>query len=303
MRIAHLSDPHLLSLSGVRLLDFANKRWIGGLNLLVNRVRHHRTEVFAAMVDDLNQERIDHVLCTGDITNLSLEPEFRFARSHFDRLALDPEHVTVLPGNHDAYVDGGAEGFRRHFGPYFRPDEGWSGPSSWPIVRVRGPVALIGLSTSLHTPWFTAYGKLGDAQLERLRAVLGDRRLDHKLRLVAIHHPPIGGKAHRRSSGLHDRARLADVLADLGAEMILHGHEHRDLCNVLPGPGGASIPVRGIQSGTFDDGKRLTMRARYRIYEVSPGRERPRIAQESLRVWDPDAGRFTEDTAPSRAAG
>jgi hypothetical protein len=44
------------------------------------------------------------------------------------------------------------------------------------------------------------------------------------------------------------------------------------------------------------------MRARYRIYEVSQGRERPRIAQESLRVWDPDAGRFTEDAAPGRAA-
>ena len=34
MRIAHCSDLHLLSLAGARALDFVNKRWIGGLNLI-----------------------------------------------------------------------------------------------------------------------------------------------------------------------------------------------------------------------------------------------------------------------------
>ncbi len=311
MRIAHISDPHLLSLSGARWLDFANKRWIGGMNLLFKRGRHHKNEVFEAMVADLNDHRVDHVLCTGDVTNLALEPEFRFAREHFDRLELGFDGVTVLPGNHDAYVEGGSDQFREHFEPYFRSDPEWRRDDghdhgAWPIVRVRPPVAIIGLSTSLHTPWFTAYGRLGSDQLERLREILRDPRLADAMRVVAIHHPPIGGHAASRGRGLHDREEFARVLAEAGAELVLHGHEHRDLAGQLPGPNGAPIPVRGIQSGTFDDGKRDAMRARYRVYEITAGAAgRPEVVREELRAWAPSAGRFVDDeTAVSaRAAG
>ena len=33
------------------------------------------------MVDDMNAQGIEHVLCTGDVTNLALEQEFEFARA------------------------------------------------------------------------------------------------------------------------------------------------------------------------------------------------------------------------------
>ncbi len=296
MRIAHLSDPHLLSLSGARALDFANKRWIGGMNLLIKRGKNHRNEIFEAMVDDLNDADVDHVLCTGDITNLSLEPEFRFAREHFDRLELGPEHVTVLPGNHDAYVQGGVEHFHRYFGAYCRGDDGWGqGDARWPIVRMRGRVALIGLSTSLHTPWFTAYGRIGDDQLERLRAILSDDRLDGALRLVAIHHPPVGGHSTSRVRGLHDREAFADVLADAGADLVLHGHEHRDLAGELAGPGAEGIPVRGIPSGTYDDGKRPALTARYRVYEIAEASGSAQVVGARVRVWQPSEGRFRDE--------
>src|SRR6186997_2662803 len=104
MRIAHCSDLHLLSLNGARALDFANKRWIGGLNLLANRGRHYHAAVFRAMVEDFNRSAIDHIVVTGDITNLALEEEFRFARGFFDAIELGPSDVTVIPGNHDSYV-------------------------------------------------------------------------------------------------------------------------------------------------------------------------------------------------------
>src|SRR5689334_21077653 len=99
MRLAHCSDLHLLSLEGARILDFANKRWIGGLNLLTNRGRHYHTAAFEDMVADFARAEVDHVLCTGDITNLALEQEFRYARERFDRIALGPGEVTVIPGN------------------------------------------------------------------------------------------------------------------------------------------------------------------------------------------------------------
>ena len=36
---------------------------------------------------------IEHVLCTGDVTNLALAQEFEFARGKFDRLAAGPTHA------------------------------------------------------------------------------------------------------------------------------------------------------------------------------------------------------------------
>src|SRR5262249_47097403 len=179
-----------------RWLDLANKRWIGAMNLLSNRSRHYHVDAFDDMVSDLNASGVDHVLCTGDVTNLALRREFEFARARFDRLALGPLGVTVIPGNHDAYVAEGVPLFAELFGEFHASDPGWAWQPEdavgddddlrWPIVRIRGDVALIGTSTSRATPWFTAYGRLGAGQLARLRRVLVDPRLAGKVRVVAI---------------------------------------------------------------------------------------------------------------------
>ena len=303
MRVAHCSDLHLLSLNGARALDFVNKRWIGGLNLIANRGRHHRPEVFEAMVADFNRSAIDHVVVTGDITNLAFEEEFRFARRYFDAIELGPANVTVLPGNHDAYVARGAEYFVEHFDSYHRPDPDWVWPDGerWPVVRVRGDVAVIAVSTSLATPWFTAYGRIGDDQLQRMRTALSDPRVAGRFRLVAIHHPPAGTRAKSMVRGLRDRAAFASVIAEVGAELVIHGHEHLDLLEHLPLPAGGSVAVRGIQSGTYEAGN-LERRARYRIYDVSPtapGAARPALARDLVRVWDPARARFVAEDTPS----
>lgn len=296
MRIGHFSDVHLLSLKGARWIDFFSKRWIGGLNLLTSRSRHHHSAIFEAMVEDFNRGGIDHLIATGDITNVALESEFAFARSKFDAIELGPDQVTVIPGNHDAYVEKGREHFEAYFVDYFRSDSGFDGQEAWPSVRIRGAVAVIGVSTSLQTPWFTAYGRVGADQLARLEAALGDPRLAGKLRVVAIHHPPAGERAFRKNRGLRDHREFAAVLERVGAELVLHGHEHLDLTEALDGPEGP-IPVHGIQSGTYEAG-RPAMRARYRIYDVAEvGARRPAIVGETIKVWNPGSGGFEVETA------
>lgn len=303
MRIAHLSDLHLFSMRGVRWLDLANKRWIGRLNLLARRSRHHHNHVVEAMIQDINAQAMDHVVCTGDVTNLGLATEFRFARACLEALALGPAGVTVIPGNHDVYVQQAVVHFGSFFGDYCRADPDWhhgetqAGPV-WPVVRVRGPVAIIGLCSSVPTPWFTAYGRIDAGQLERLRTALTSPALADKLRLVAIHHPPAGKMARHPTRGLRNWEALVDLLAETGAELVLHGHEHRDLRHDIAGPGGARIPVLGIQSGSYH-GVRAEHTARYRIFDVSlaapaPG-TRPRLVAYHQRVWDPDRCGFVED--------
>jgi 3',5'-cyclic AMP phosphodiesterase CpdA len=292
MRLAHCSDLHLLSHDGARWLDLANKRWIGAMNLLSSRSRHYHVDAFDHMVDDMNEQGIEHVLCTGDVTNLALEQEFKFARGKFDRLTAGPDHVTVIPGNHDAYVAEGIAHFATVFDEYHRTDPGWQWSDAdcdpddeaddlhWPIVRVRGELAVVGLSTSRATPWFTAYGRVGAGQLARLRKALTDPRLANKARLVAIHHPPAGKRAANKIRGLRDHAAFADVIKEVGADLIVHGHEHQDLTEELIGPVGA-IPVRGIASGTYHHNKPDRI-SRYRIFEIEAGK----IIRDHVRVWN-----------------
>jgi 3',5'-cyclic AMP phosphodiesterase CpdA len=297
MRLAHCSDLHLLSHQGARWLELANKRWIGALNLISNRSRHYHVAAFDDMVADLNDQGIDHVLCTGDVTNIALRREFEFARGKFDGLTHGPTGVTVIPGNHDAYVAEGVGLFAELFAPFAGTDAGWEwtaadrdrsdhegdlvvGAPRWPIVRLRGELALIGLSTSRQTPWFTAYGRLGEGQLSRFARVLADPRLAGKLRVVAIHHPPAGARAKSRIRGLRDHAGFAQVIAAGGADLIVHGHEHRDMTCELDGPDGP-VPVRGIASGTYCHNK-PDRTARYRIYEIAEGR----VVSDHVRVWD-----------------
>ena len=311
MRLAHCSDLHLVSHDGARWLELANKRWIGRMNLASSRSRHYHVAAFDAMVADLNELAVDHVLCTGDVTNIALRREFEFARGKFDQLALGPVGVTVVPGNHDAYVTEGVGLFAEMFGPFATTDAGWQwtaadraasdreadlagGVPRWPIVRLRDQVALIGMSTSLQTPWFTAYGRAGAGQLVRLARVLADPRLAGKVRLVAIHHPPAGKRAQSRIRGLRDHAAFAEVIAAHGADLIVHGHEHRDMTEALAGPAGP-VPVRGIVSGTYFHNK-PEKTARYRVFELDRGK----LAADYTRIWDRELGRFTADPGTSQ---
>lgn len=302
MRLAHCSDLHLLSHDGARWLDLANKRWIGAMNLLSNRSRHYHVEAFDDMIADLNALGVEHVLCTGDVTNLALRQEFAFARGKFDQLANSARDITVIPGNHDAYVAEGVPLFAEMFGELATTDPGWAWTAAdahedgddlhWPIVRVRGALALIGLSTSRQTPWFTAYGRVGDGQLARLKQALSDPRLADKVRVVAIHHPPAGPRAESKIRGLRDHQAFADVIAETGADLIVHGHEHRDMTESLPGPSGA-VPVRGISSGTYCHNK-PDRTARYRIFEITEAG----IVADHVRVWDRERRSFASQSDP-----
>lgn len=76
------------------------------------------------------------------------------------------------------------------------------------------------------------------------------------------------------------------MIAAHGAELVVHGHEHRDMTEELAGPAGP-VPVRGIASGTYHHNK-PERTARYRIFEIDGGR----VHGDSVRVWDREQSRF-----------
>jgi 3',5'-cyclic AMP phosphodiesterase CpdA len=124
---------------------------------------------------------------------------------------------------------------------------GDDGLQRFPFVRRRGGVALIALSSALPTGLLMATGRLGDSQLSRLAEALQQTR--GLFRVVLIHHPP-QSPLRRYLRRLTDAADLRRVLAAHGAELLLHGHDHRRALTWLDGPKASKIPAVGVPSAS-----------------------------------------------------
>jgi 3',5'-cyclic AMP phosphodiesterase CpdA len=243
--LAHLSDPHLGPLPTPRLTELAGKRAAGFFNWRRKRHRIHRAEVLARVTADLKAQAADHIAVTGDLVNISLAGEYAPARAWLAALG-PPRDVTLVPGNHDAYVRAAAHYPRLHWGEYMRGDE--APETAFPFVRQRGPLALIGLSTAVPTAAFLATGRLGREQIEKLAEVLERCGREGLFRVVMIHHPPISARA-RHLKRLVDGADFRAALARHGAELVIHGHDHVHSLIELEGPQ-RRIPVIGAPSAS-----------------------------------------------------
>ena len=273
--LAHISDVHLAPLPSINPLELASKRGLGFLNWLRKRHRVHRREVLDALVADLKTQRHDHIAFTGDLVNLSLSAEFPHSRQWLEALGA-PDRVTFVPGNHDTYVRAVLGLPERHWADYMRGDAG----ESFPFVRKRGNVALVGLSTSLPTLPLAATGRLHGGQLERLGPILDALGQQGFFRAIMIHHPPVQDAHHFRR--LVDAAALRDVLRKHGAELVLHGHHHEQSLVWLTGPR-FSIPCVGVPSASNAPGHGDDP-AGYNLYEIDgePGEWRCTLVARSM---------------------
>jgi 3',5'-cyclic AMP phosphodiesterase CpdA len=267
--LAHVSDWHATSLLGAPARALATKRFWGWQSWHRSRRKRHLPEVLACLLDDIRQQQPDHVVVTGDLTNVALEQEFVEAADTLRGFGA-PDWITVVPGNHDAYVGvDPACGWDR-WAPYLCADgvapELAPMPADYPTLRLRGELALIGLCSALPTPLFMASGRLGAPQLERLERVLHEQR--GRTRVVALHHPPTDREVGWRRR-LRDWAALQAVLLRAGAELVVHGHRHRSWFGTVPGPAGP-IPVAGVRSSS-DVGTSERRRAQYHLFRFEPG--------------------------------
>ncbi len=224
--IAHLSDIHLpLAPSLPRPLSvLANKRLLGFLSWHAARKAIHRPEILGALLADLRSIAPDQIVVTGDLVNIALPDEFQRALSWLRGVGT-PERVMVVPGNHDAQVATRWHDALGRWAGYLSGDGHTGGHASFPAVRERADVALIGLSSAVPTAWFKASGRLGSSQIAALEKHL--RALGRKglFRIVLLHHPPCSTMVTARK-GLLDHAEFRDAVSRAGAELVLHGHTH-----------------------------------------------------------------------------
>lgn len=263
LRFVHCSDIHLLDLAGAHPGRFLNKRLTGGVNLLLARGRKHRHNLFDEIIAHAITYAAERLVITGDLTNLALEPEFVLVRRKLREAGLP---VTVIPGNHDTYTRGSARDrrFEAYLGEFM---EGERDAGDYPFIQRHGDVALIGVSTAIPSLPLVAVGRVGEAQLERLARALERTAAEGLARVVLIHHPVLPGVAKPRH-GLLDLEAFGAVIAAHGAELILHGHEHRRIEGALAGPR-RPVPVHGVGSGTYLSQK-PDRHGAFSLYDVGP---------------------------------
>jgi 3',5'-cyclic AMP phosphodiesterase CpdA len=297
-RIAHVSDLHVLSRTGAEWRSVLfNKRVTGYANLLLHRGRVHRREFLQTVLEAASRD-VDHCVVTGDIVNLALESEYEEAEGFLNRVARSVE-VTVVPGNHDIYLPPilRERRFPHHFGEFLHSDlpelacDLPVGP--YPCVKLRGPVAIIAVSSGVPRPPFVAAGYVGAKQLSALETALAHPEVARRTPVILIHHPPIDARCRlaQLHDGLVDGAAFRRALAPLTRGLVLFGHLHvRVRCSLRTTAG--SLDVVGASGAALDHAD-PPVRAGFNRYEID---EDGRIPTMEAYVLD-ESGRAFERTA------
>lgn len=254
-KFAHISDIHLGPLPKLTMRELFSKRITGFVNWHRNRRKHLFVNTLDLLLSDLKTRNPDHLMVTGDLVNLATGIEIKLAGEWLETIG-DPAETTVVPGNHDAYVPGAHDKSVAAWYPFIKSDDD---PGNWPkdehifpTIRRRGPIAIIGCSTSNATPPFSASGYFSPRQARETVNLLKEAGEEGLFRVVLIHHPPIHGAAssHKRMIGIR---RFAAAISTGGAELVLHGHTHLNTLYWLRSHDG-QVPVVGIASASQGPG-------------------------------------------------
>lgn len=302
MRVAHFSDLHVLSLEGIGRSRFLNKRITGLVNLRLKREHKHRPGHVRAIAREIARSKVDHVVITGDLTNLALEPEFEAVKRLIEEeLGVDADHVTIVPGNHDLYTQGALRSrrFTRFFAPYLTSDlpdlAADLSLGRFPIVKLRGPLALIGISSAVPRLPLLASGHIGSLQLEALERILAHEEVKRRTPVIALHHP-----IHNPSSmlanftrGLVDASDFGDAIATVKDGLLLHGHLHVRTQRRFATKAGSVLSV-GATSASLEHEDEHQM-AGFNLYEFDGAGG---LLGVSAHVLDSKTGAFRVDSVP-----
>ncbi len=253
-RLAHISDPHLGPLPPVSWRDLASKRVTGYVNWQRHRGKAMASPTLGQIMADLAAQKPDHLAITGDLVNLGLDSEVENAKAWLEALG-SPADISVVPGNHDAYVPGALAKACKSWKSFMSgdtPAKSSAPDDMFPYLRVRQHVAIIGVSSAIATSPFLARGAFRQAQAARLADMLKMCGKEGLFRVILIHHPPVRGATslHKRLFGI---GLFQKTIAERGAELLLHGHTHLPTLHYIAGRDG-KVPVVGVSSTSQSPG-------------------------------------------------
>lgn len=270
-RIAHLSDIHTLDphtrRSGARYRFATRFVSLGRPVDPKSRARKLARALVAAKASGA-----DHVVITGDLTEMGDATEFEHFADLLDEAGMPEDGLTLVPGNHDAYTS--RAGWRRALeGPLKR----WASASATGAGHavLRGDVAFLPIDTSCFQSIARSGGMFTPEAARAVQARIDDPALRDKAIILVMHHPPF---VHHKTpitqwiDGLRGCAHVLDMLARHPRVQILHGHLHRVVDRIAElgkGVAGAANRARIFGAPAIVDDPDAAPRVR--LYDVRDG--------------------------------
>jgi 3',5'-cyclic AMP phosphodiesterase CpdA len=222
-RIAHISDVHLVETR--KKTGFFTR--LAQATVSYDRpieVEPRRQKLRAALAHV--KDRADHVVVSGDLTEVGSEAEYESFAEILHESGLSPDDVTLVPGNHDVYVD--AAGWRKACdGPLAAFRAGAAGEHG--RVVERGNVVFFPLDSTRDQFFLRSGGAVAIEAVTRIMDTLRGSSMRDKTVVVAMHHPP--GLRSKNPiwqwfDGLVGCGKLLDLLGLHPRVHVLHGHRH-----------------------------------------------------------------------------
>jgi len=275
-RFVQLSDLHLSYIQTPNPTHLLNKRILGYLSWLRKRRHTHQRWILDLAVEEIRQLDVDHYAITGDLTHIGLKNEFEQVSRWLNNITTS-DQITLIPGNHDLYVN---EQWDRSFALWESYMLGDDPPTQalsnqaltqlnqlYPIVRIRKHVAFIGLSSAFDAPWFRATGKVDEQQLIRLQKLLSSTALDNYCKVLLVHHPLTMTHTPARKC-LLNRDKLTNLLTQHPVDLILHGHGHNSCYESIDCANNIETPIIGMSSSSSIS-QTKNYKAEFLLFDVS----------------------------------
>jgi hypothetical protein len=129
--------------------------------------------------------------------------------------------------------------------------------------------------------------------------LLAQAKAEGLIRVILIHHPPYVGGA-RRTRELLDAPAFEAMLARVGADLVLHGHNHRFSLAWRPGAG-RDVPIVGVPSASIGPRGHGEL-ASWHLLRIEGTAEAPAITLER-RGFDLDGTVKLQQTMPLTGGG
>lgn len=223
MKFVHIGDLHVWDHAFVWQELHHPKRWIGPLNLMLNRRKRFPPSYRLPAIDAVLNEKPDVVIFTGDFTTLSLREEFVMAAALFERIfeKLGPQFIAI-PGNHDRYTPGSEAADHLHHYLSFLPRERVFTRQ----LDMRLTLVCVDHSYPLK---LRSNGIVKDDVHQALEETLARMKKTNQQVILAGHYPYATPPEHPESwqHGLIGAERLGALVKEYKPLLYLHGHQHR----------------------------------------------------------------------------
>ena len=228
--IIHISDLHFHSYP-LKVSEFNLKRILGATNLVIRRAREFPLKRAVLLVERVQEMEWDHLVISGDITQLSLEREFSLARKVLDPLLIKKDRVTVIPGNHDRYVNelSGKDLFTKYFGEFF-------GKNEVHMSKINEEWCIVGWDSTHHNDLRTSSGTVKNSTIRDTENLI--KNSTEQTKFVVVNHFPLTFPEDWKIDRFHELYNLVPIrnwiLKNPQIRLYLHGHIHTNWVHSIP---------------------------------------------------------------------